>query len=76
MDPPSYSDAMGKADVKDSFQHMTICDEVGISRTQHVASLVSKLLPQLRERWNRKIMQTLEIRLQATYPGPTELTAH
>lgn len=59
MDPPTYEesasayeyqqvgDSKGDSKVPHKF---SIREEVGLSRTQHVAALVSKLLPQVRER--------------------------
>lgn len=56
--PPSYEESASeyshvpsneKLESKD-VQHFNIQEEVGASRSQHVAALVSKLLPQVRER--------------------------
>ena len=57
-EPPSYEDTISdystkhpneKEDVT-AVQTFSIREEVGLSRSQHVASLVSKLLPQIKER--------------------------
>lgn len=53
-EPPPYDEA-AKHDSKseesrEEFQHFSICEEVGISRAQHVAALVSKLIPMIRDR--------------------------
>ncbi|WPH00157.1 Hypothetical protein R9X50_00298000 [Acrodontium crateriforme] len=54
-EPPSYEEstlADGKTIMSDEKkpQRFSICEEVGASRSQHVAALVSKLLPQIRSR--------------------------
>ena len=54
-EPPSYEESTSsffvdeKGDSK-SLQRFSIREEVALSRSQHVAALVSKLLPQIRER--------------------------
>ena len=57
-DPPSYEESTteyghpvsdSKADSKVP-QRFSIREEVGASREQHVAAIVSKLLPQIRDR--------------------------
>lgn len=57
-DPPSYEESASNAkhhnddiptDAKTP-QRFSIREEVGVSRTQHVAALVSKLFPQIRSR--------------------------
>ncbi|USW56015.1 hypothetical protein Slin15195_G093340 [Septoria linicola] len=54
MDPPAYEDIADEKGVLDgdakATHHISICEEVGASRSQHVAVLVSKLMPQIRER--------------------------
>ncbi|KAF2206772.1 hypothetical protein CERZMDRAFT_103073 [Cercospora zeae-maydis SCOH1-5] len=54
MDPPAYDEVVHENDVWDgdakAKHHISIRDEVGASRSQHVGVLVSKLMPQIRER--------------------------
>lgn len=54
MEPPAYDEVVHENDIWDgdtkTKHHMSIRDEVGASRSQHVAVLVSKLMPQIRER--------------------------
>ncbi|PPJ54348.1 hypothetical protein CBER1_07108 [Cercospora berteroae] len=54
MDPPAYDEVVHESDIWDgdakTKHHISIRDEVGASRSQHVAVLVSKLMPQIRER--------------------------
>lgn len=57
-DPPAYDtivhdDDHGYLEEKSegkNLQQLSIREEVGVSRTQHIAALVSRLLPQIRER--------------------------
>lgn len=67
MDPPSYEESASayeyqqsvdtKSDPKLS-QRFSIREEVGLSRAQHVAALVTKLLPQVRERARQGLAQS------------------
>ncbi|KAF2173802.1 hypothetical protein M409DRAFT_16073 [Zasmidium cellare ATCC 36951] len=65
--PPSYEDTVGECDAKydnhdvDSKvpQRFSIRDEVGSSRSQHVTALISKLLPQIRERAKSGLSKTV-----------------
>jgi hypothetical protein len=50
MDPPSYDEITTRTDGKRTVHCLMIRDELGISRRQHVAALVDKLVPRLRER--------------------------
>ncbi|KAK4498139.1 hypothetical protein PRZ48_010795 [Zasmidium cellare] len=64
--PPSYEDTVREYDTKDKHddldskvqQRFSIRDEVGSSRSQHVAALISKLLPQIRERAKSGLSKT------------------
>ncbi|KXT01295.1 hypothetical protein AC578_2709 [Pseudocercospora eumusae] len=61
MDPPTYEEVTSSSTGKAAFWEsdskaphaLSIREEVGASRSQHVAALVSKLLPQVRERARR-----------------------
>ncbi|KAF7190602.1 hypothetical protein HII31_07761 [Pseudocercospora fuligena] len=61
MDPPSYEEVTSSSTAKVALWEtdskaphgLSIREEVGASRSQHVAALVSKLLPQVRERARR-----------------------
>lgn len=78
--PPSYEDIVGEHDAKrehDDFdskmpQRFSIRDEVGSSRSQHVAALISKLLPQIRERAKSGLSKTTLLLL----PSDQGLQAH
>ncbi|KAM3413799.1 hypothetical protein BST61_g10483 [Cercospora zeina] len=54
MNPPAYEEVVHDNDIWDEDaqrkHHISIRDEVGASRSQHVGILVSKLMPQIRER--------------------------
>lgn len=54
MDPPAYEEIASEKGIWDgdakTTYHINIREEVGASRSQHVAVLVSKLMPQIRER--------------------------
>ena len=65
-DPPSYEESASeyghpvgdyKADSK-VLQRFSILEEVGASRAQHVAAIVSKLLPQIRDRAKRGLSKS------------------
>lgn len=64
--PPSYEDALSESNSKHRYhdvdskvpQRFSIRDEVGSSRAQHVAALISKVLPQIRERAKSGLSKT------------------
>lgn len=65
-EPPSYDDIVSECNTKtvlwdsdSKVPHtLSIREEVGVSRAQHVAVLVSKLLPQIRERAKSGLSKT------------------
>jgi hypothetical protein len=66
MDPPAYEEIASSSDDKEGFSrwdtksptHLSIREEVGASRSQHVAALVEKILPQIRERAKHGLSRT------------------
>ncbi|EME42231.1 hypothetical protein DOTSEDRAFT_54653 [Dothistroma septosporum NZE10] len=68
MDPPSYDESISRQPVEEyhelnsdskTAQRFSIREEVAVSRSQHVAALVSRLLPPIRERAESGISKTL-----------------
>ena len=65
--PPPYEETDSasdqKYDTKLATQHLSIRDEVGASRSQHVAALVEELLPQVRRRARSGLSRSMFILL-------------
>ncbi|KJX92875.1 hypothetical protein TI39_contig5817g00002 [Zymoseptoria brevis] len=65
MDPPAYEEIARSSDKAEfsrwdtkNATHLSIREEVGASRSQHVAALVEKMLPQIRERAKHGLSRT------------------